>query len=226
MTLRDYYNNKFGKDFYLFYDFVKSFGQYDLLTEIISVKKEEYESDYYKDPDSLLYDYLLYSLMNFSQKGEDVKYNFSFLYDFFGRDFLNLFLRKEGEELFFDDNIYTPDGVAIDIYNEVALSEENYDDLNFHLNITNDDNFKYLDKYLDLKGGEYIKREISLSKIRKFISLDGNGAAFYDCKNGSYLEDIFSMYTRGVFNPDDRNNFFANSRYYENIFYYDYDWNV
>ncbi len=222
MILRDYYNNQFGNNFYLFINFVKDYEKTPYFESFLLRLVEDMKISC-EDLNAPLYDYLYKSIFTYTQSGSKAQYNFSFLYEFLDKDFLNLFLSKEGEELTLDNNIYDKNFSAISIEKESFISRQKYTDLDLRLEITKDENYSYLDKYKDLSGFKYIKNEIILSKIRKYIQLDGILSFFLDADEESLVFRMFQIIQNGTFCEDDINNFFANKTYVENLFNYEYD---
>ena len=222
MVLRDYYNNQYKNNFYLYIEFIKDHSENNSFEKFLLRSFEEVKLSF-DDLSSPLYDYLYKALYMFFQNSNKEQYNFSFLYEFFEKDFLNLFLSEEGTLLMQDSNIYGHDSNPISIGKEADLSKEQYDDFDVSLNITKDSSYNFIEKYNNLGGYKYIKEVLVLSKIRRFIDLGGAAAFFFEAEENSFVMTMFNIIQNGVFCDDDINAFFANRTYYENIFYYDYD---
>ena len=219
MLLRDYYNNKFGYNFYLFVDFIKGLEEYPEIEDFLLRKLEDMTSSI-DELEAPLYDYLYRAIYTYIQTQN--KGNLSFLYEFFEKDFLNLFFSKEGYSLMIDNNIYEGNN-PVSIENEAKISIENFDNLDLRLKITMDANYRFIEKYKELGGGKYIQNCIILSKIRKYTELGGDLSFFSDVEENSILYPLYQIFSNGVFSETDINNFYANRTYFENIFYYNYD---
>ena len=222
MILRDYYNNQYKNNFYLYVEFIKDHDETGSFENFLLRPTNEVKLSF-EDLSSPLYDYLYKSLFIYLEKNINEQYNFSFLYEFFEKDFLNLFLSKEGESLMQDNNIYDYNNNPISIEKEAVLSKEQYDDFDVSLNITKDASYNFIEKYKNLEGYKYIKEVLILSKIRKFINLGGATSFFSEADENSFVMKMFNIIQNGVFCDEDINAVLANKTYFENVFYYDYD---
>ncbi len=219
MILRDFYNKNFGYNFYLFSEFIKAFGDIDSFNSLFSLKKEDFILSF-DDINEPLYDYLYGAIEDIVLRENKESYNYSFLYEFFDKDFLDLFLSEEGEKLILSKNIYNTQNIPISIETDANLSKDNFLDISYIPNITKDENFLYLDRYKGLSGFKYIKDIVILNKIRDFFNFEGASSFFYNLQEESNVFKMFNVIEKGLFREEDLSLFYSNQTIYENVYNY------
>lgn len=208
MNLRAYYYQKYGNEFEVFEHFIRENGLKEDFLEFLEVS-----IDYLEDKEFPLYDYFFASIDFFYLNNKDQNYDFLFFKKIIDEKFIKFCISEEGKEIINETHLYFG-GKAIDIFDVIYNSRENFTEDSYPSIITNREYFRFLDKYIEIK---YLKEVKILSMLRTFIDNGGFGGEFYDIADNNDLLPLISIVMSGDFRTEDNLMFESNIDEFKNI---------